>query len=50
MPSDWIKHVQKYSKEHNCSYKDAMSRAKASYKKQSGGKSMAGFKPARMNL
>lgn len=32
-PSAWIKHVQAYAKQHGCSYKEAMSKAKASYKK-----------------
>ena len=31
-PSAWIKHVQAYAKQHGCSYKEAMSKAKASYK------------------
>ena len=32
-PSAWIKHVQAYAKQHGCSYKEAMSKAKATYKK-----------------
>jgi hypothetical protein len=32
-PSPWIEHVRSYAKQHNISYKDAMSAAKASYKK-----------------
>lgn len=32
-PSAWIAHCKAYAKEHNCSYKDAMKAAKASYKK-----------------
>ncbi len=36
MASKWIEHVKAYAKKHKCSYKEAMSRAKASYKK--GGK------------
>ena len=32
-PSAWIEHVKAYSKEHGVSYKQAMSEAKASYKK-----------------
>jgi len=31
-PSKWIKHVQAYSKKHNISYKDAMAKAKSTYK------------------
>jgi hypothetical protein len=31
--SSWIQHVKNYSKTHGCSYKDALSKAKASYKK-----------------
>ena len=33
--STWITHVKAYSKANNCSYGDAMSRAKSSY--QNGG-------------
>jgi len=29
----WIKHVQDYQKSHNCSYAEAMSKAKKTYKK-----------------
>jgi len=29
----WIAHVKAYAKQHGCSYKDAMSRARATYKK-----------------
>lgn len=32
-PSSWITHVKNYSKEHNMSYKEALSKAKATYKK-----------------
>jgi hypothetical protein len=32
-PSAWITHVKAYAKEHGCSYKEALSRAKATYKK-----------------
>jgi hypothetical protein len=32
-PSAWIQHVQKYARDNNVPYKDAMSKAKASYKK-----------------
>jgi hypothetical protein len=31
--SSWIQHVKNYSKTHGCNYKDALSKAKASYKK-----------------
>ncbi len=34
--SKWITHVKAYSKANNCSYGDAMSRAKSSYQKRSG--------------
>ena len=38
--NDWITHVKCYQATHNCSYKDAMSGAKSTYKKGSveGGK------------
>ena len=32
-PSAWIAHVRSYAKEHGCTYKEAMSRAKETYKK-----------------
>jgi hypothetical protein len=32
MVSAWILHVKAYQKKHNVSYKEAMSKAKASYK------------------
>jgi len=32
-PSKWIEHVKAYAKEHGCSYKEALSRAKESYRK-----------------
>ena len=38
--SDWINHVKKYAKTHKISYKEAMSKAKPSYK--SKGKKMKG--------
>lgn len=41
MPTDWINHVKSYQAEHGCSYKDAMSGAKCSYKK---GETMQGGK------
>jgi hypothetical protein len=31
--SKWINHVKAYAKKHNVSYKEAMQKAKASYKK-----------------
>ena len=34
--SKWITHVKAYSKANNCSYGDAMSRAKPSYQKGGG--------------
>ncbi|MAO19715.1 MAG: hypothetical protein CMJ25_03090 [Phycisphaerae bacterium] len=39
MPSAWINHVKQYAKKNNCSYKDALSKASATYKKGSGGDS-----------
>jgi hypothetical protein len=36
MPSAWITHVKKYAAENNVSYKEALSKASASYKKQKG--------------
>ena len=32
-PSSWIQHIKKFSKEHNISYKEALTKGKASYKK-----------------
>jgi hypothetical protein len=32
-PSSWIEHIKNYAKEHNISYKEAMTKGKASYKK-----------------
>ena len=32
-PSPWIVHVQNYAKQHNIPYKEAMSAAKATYKR-----------------
>lgn len=32
MPSAWIDHVKNYQQQHGCSYKDAMTQAKSSYK------------------
>ena len=36
MVNKWVTHCKKYSSEHNCSYKEAMTRGRASYKGQSG--------------
>lgn len=36
MPSDWISHVKEYAEKNNCSYKEALSKASATYKKGSG--------------
>ena len=33
----WMEHVLNYKKEHNVSFKEAMTRAKKTYKKQNGG-------------
>jgi hypothetical protein len=33
MPSKWIQHVLAYQKEHNVTYKEAMSKAKSTYVK-----------------
>ena len=35
MPSKWIEHVKSYAKKNDVSYKEAMSKAKGSYKKDS---------------
>ena len=35
MASAWINHVLKVKKEHNCDFKEALKRAKKTYKKQS---------------
>ena len=32
-PSSWVAHCKAYAKQHGCSYKEAMSKAKATYKK-----------------
>ena len=40
MTTAWISHVKAYQKKHNCTYKEALSRSKATYKKktkQAGG-------------
>jgi len=44
MVSAWITHVKDYAKKHDVSYKDAMSKAKASYKKGSPSKTKKGDK------
>ena len=38
MVNPWISHVQKFAKANGLSYKDAISKARASYKPQSGAK------------
>jgi len=40
MTSPWVEHVRNYSYKHNISYKDAMQKARASYKPQKTGGSM----------
>lgn len=40
MASKWIEFVKAYSKKHNISYKEAMSKAKASYKPDGKAKGM----------
>lgn len=42
MVSSWITHVKNYAKKHKISYKEAMSKAKPSYKKGSKSKTMKG--------
>lgn len=34
MANSWIIHVKAYAKKHNISYKDALKKAKSSYKKK----------------
>jgi hypothetical protein len=36
MGNPWLKHVKTYQAKHNCSYKDALKGAKATYKKGRG--------------
>ena len=36
MHNKWVTHCKKYSSEHGCSYKEAMTRGRALYKVQSG--------------
>ena len=36
MPNEWITHVKKYQAEHGISYAEALKKAGATYKKQSG--------------
>ena len=36
MGNPWLKHVKAYQAKHNCSYKDALKGAKATYKKGRG--------------
>jgi hypothetical protein len=45
MSSDWINHVKQYAKNNNCSYKEALSKASATYKKGSGVGSSSKKKP-----
>ena len=33
MPSAWITHVKQYAKDNNISYKEALKKAKSTYKK-----------------
>lgn len=37
MSNPWIEHVRNYQKQNGCSYREAMSRSKDSYQKQTGG-------------
>jgi len=37
MANAWIEHVKAFQSHHGCSYKDALKRASASYKKMKGG-------------
>jgi hypothetical protein len=37
MPNPWITHVKEYCNTHNCSYKEALKKAKSTYNKQKGG-------------
>ena len=36
MPNKWVTHCKKWSSDHNCSYKEAMTNGRASYKAQAG--------------
>lgn len=38
MASEWVQHCKNYAKQHGCSYKEAMTRAKSSYTPKTGGK------------
>ena len=40
----WIQHCKKYATDNNCSYTDALKRAKATYKKHSGAGNVFGTK------
>lgn len=44
MVSAWISHVQKYAKDNNVKYSEALKKAGASYKKGSPSKTMKGEK------
>lgn len=37
MSNPWIEHVRNFQKQNGCSYREAMSRSKATYQKQTGG-------------
>ena len=37
MPSEWISHVKRFQAQHNCSYKEALKGASASYRSMKGG-------------
>ena len=43
MASKWIEHVKAYAKKHKISYKESMSKAKASYKPVKKGGAMSGY-------
>ena len=42
----WLKHVKAYQAKHNCSYKDALKGAKATYKKGTQGGSLSSMNKA----
>jgi len=42
MASAWIEHVKLYQRKHNCSYKEAMKRSSATYKKKQKHKQAGG--------
>ena len=49
MVSKWIEHVKAYCKKHGCSYKEGMSKAKASYKPSKKGGAMSGYNSSGIN-